>query len=301
MRRFAAVLTGAVAVAVTLAACAQSGGGTAPSASTQTNGGASPPIADAGTSGPNVVDAGSSCVPRTCEQAAVSCGEVSDGCGGTLACGQCAAGQQCGKAGACEAIPPSCTPKTCSELSATCGAVDNGCGGTLSCGSCGANESCVQNACKAATPAGGTFQWTMTVNGTVSAVTVDAAGNAYTAGVNQQLQLVLRKVDAEGHMLFERAYPEAGNHILIGGDALAVSALGNIFLHYTTACPDDAASTFCVSASWGGGSFGAGVLVKLGPDGTFAWAKPTGEQALSLVVDSNGSAIALSRSSPGTM
>lgn len=36
------------------------------------------------------------CVPTTCEFLAATCGEVSDGCGGTLHCGGCASGQSCG-------------------------------------------------------------------------------------------------------------------------------------------------------------------------------------------------------------
>ena len=36
------------------------------------------------------------CVPTTCEFLVATCGEVSDGCGGTLHCGGCASGQTCG-------------------------------------------------------------------------------------------------------------------------------------------------------------------------------------------------------------
>lgn len=41
------------------------------------------------------VDAGP-CVPTTCEAAAAECGSLDDGCGGVLACGDCALGEACG-------------------------------------------------------------------------------------------------------------------------------------------------------------------------------------------------------------
>lgn len=40
-----------------------------------------------------------SCTPKTCAQLGANCGQVSDGCGGTLNCGTCPAGQTCGGGG----------------------------------------------------------------------------------------------------------------------------------------------------------------------------------------------------------
>ncbi len=57
------------------------------------------------------------CEPATC--GVDDCGALSDGCGGTLDCGECA---------------PECEPATCPADS--CGLTDDGCGGTLDCGEC---------------------------------------------------------------------------------------------------------------------------------------------------------------------
>ncbi|MBI2374117.1 MAG: hypothetical protein HYV07_08965 [Deltaproteobacteria bacterium] len=79
-----------------------------------------------------------SCVPRSCADAGAECGAVSDGCGGTLTCGSCAAGQDCAN----NQCVTSCVPRSCVDAGAECGAVSDGCGGTLSCGSCAAGQSC---------------------------------------------------------------------------------------------------------------------------------------------------------------
>jgi len=57
----------------------------------------------------------SACAPKTCLDLGYDCGTASDGCGGTLNCGACAAGKIC-ENGACivsEAVPKNqvCTPK----------------------------------------------------------------------------------------------------------------------------------------------------------------------------------------------
>jgi hypothetical protein len=46
-----------------------------------------------------IIDAGGPCVPKTCQQAMVSCGPTGDGCGGMLSCGTCQAPQTCGGGG----------------------------------------------------------------------------------------------------------------------------------------------------------------------------------------------------------
>ena len=96
---------------------------------------------------PNVaVTVSAPCVPKTCAGLGnYVCGSYSDGCGGTLNCGSCAAGQNCTN-GVCVAA---CVPKTCSGLGYGCGSVSDGCGNTLNCGVCSANETCANNKCVA--------------------------------------------------------------------------------------------------------------------------------------------------------
>ena len=93
------------------------------------------------------------CVPDTCEGLYRVCGVTSDGCGGTLSCGTCGAGERCTSWGTCVAATsepaaptapgaPACAPDTCDDLYRECGVTSDGCGGALSCGTCGAGENC---------------------------------------------------------------------------------------------------------------------------------------------------------------
>jgi hypothetical protein len=76
-----------------------------------------------------------SCAPRTCEELGYDCGTASDGCGGTLTCGTCAAPQTCSGAGGynrCGAFPfqgLACL-MVCSQLpaGANCNQLSDGCG-----------------------------------------------------------------------------------------------------------------------------------------------------------------------------
>ena len=78
------------------------------------------------------------CQPAT-DCGAMVCGTMDDGCGGTLACGDCAEGETCTE-GAC------CAPVTaCGDV--TCGTIDDGCGGTLACGDCPEGQGCDQGVC----------------------------------------------------------------------------------------------------------------------------------------------------------
>jgi len=81
------------------------------------------------------------CVPGVCMTG--NCGTMNDGCGGTLNCGSCPAGQTCTN-NTCT-LP--CTPNTCASLGKNCGTVGDGCGGALNCGTCPAGQSCVNNVC----------------------------------------------------------------------------------------------------------------------------------------------------------
>ncbi|MDF2691855.1 MAG: Tryptophan synthase alpha chain, partial [Labilithrix sp.] len=97
---------------------------------------------------------GTACVPKTCAELNVECGQAGDGCGGILTCGTCAAGQQCGAVGSpsrCVAAVPTgpdggaCVKKTCTDYNAQnidCGVQSDGCGGTTDCGQCIAPAFC---------------------------------------------------------------------------------------------------------------------------------------------------------------
>ena len=100
-------------------------------------------------------DAGlTACVPKTCAQLAYTCGMNGDGCGGTLDCGGCPAGQYCGGGGyslcgGSTGTSPdagddggSCTPETCQSLNLDCGYAGDGCDGVLNCGSCASPQFC---------------------------------------------------------------------------------------------------------------------------------------------------------------
>jgi hypothetical protein len=73
------------------------------------------------------------------------CGTIGDGCGSTIDCGQCPAGQVCGggadpQPGVCGAI--TCVPKSCTQQGFNCGAASDGCGNIIQCGSCAVTQTC---------------------------------------------------------------------------------------------------------------------------------------------------------------
>lgn len=89
------------------------------------------------------------CTLRVCNGA---CGAVPDGCGGTLQCGGCAAGQRCGGTNTCESVcagiscsagqrcEPStgtCVASPCTAAGAVCGVVDG-----QTCGTCPGTSVC---------------------------------------------------------------------------------------------------------------------------------------------------------------
>ena len=83
------------------------------------------------------------CARTTCAAAGANCGPIADGCGSTLDCGTCPAGQTCGGGGvASRCGSTACRPRTCRELSLSCGPAGNGCGGTLDCGACPPGTTC---------------------------------------------------------------------------------------------------------------------------------------------------------------
>lgn len=97
---------------------------------------------------------GSCCVPATCQ--AGQCGQMPDGCGGTLACGNCPVGQCliCSADHTCVVSCPApqvcdrglcCTPQTCPV--GACGGIPNGCGGAVDCGDCPSGKVCHERSC----------------------------------------------------------------------------------------------------------------------------------------------------------
>ncbi len=81
------------------------------------------------------------CTPRTCQQLGAQCGEVGDGCGNVIDCGDCPVGQSCGAGGPNRCGAP-CTPVTCQQLGIQCGPAGDGCGNLLQCGACPMGQSC---------------------------------------------------------------------------------------------------------------------------------------------------------------
>src|SRR5205823_1275704 len=67
-----------------------------------------------------------------CPSLGQKCGVVSDGCGGMLDCGNCAAPATCGGGGVTTAC--GCMPTSCVAQGFTCGLAPDGCGSTLNCG-----------------------------------------------------------------------------------------------------------------------------------------------------------------------
>lgn len=87
-------------------------------------------------------DAITVCHPAAC--GAGVCGDLADGCGGSIDCGDCQGGQVCGSttASVCGPAPACTTATTCNGQKAHCGTVPDGCGGILDCGTCPNGKPC---------------------------------------------------------------------------------------------------------------------------------------------------------------
>lgn len=83
----------------------------------------------------------SCCTPRSCEHPSLAnrCGDYDDRCGGSVTCGCSGASDKC-YLGEC------CVPKTCDALAACGSILSDGCGGTVTCG-CPSGEICKSGAC----------------------------------------------------------------------------------------------------------------------------------------------------------
>ena len=83
--------------------------------------------------------------PHAAPTSAPSAAEITDGCGATLACGDCASGETCGGGGPNLCGTSVCHPLTCAQLGAACGQFSDGCAGVVDCGPC----ACTPTTCAA--------------------------------------------------------------------------------------------------------------------------------------------------------
>ena len=74
---------------------------------------------------------GACCTPATCSARGKNCGDLEDGCGGTLQCGSCSGQETCGGGNPGTPGVCGCTKAACAD--AECGQRPDGCGGTLTC------------------------------------------------------------------------------------------------------------------------------------------------------------------------
>ncbi len=88
-------------------------------------------------------EVGDACPPATvtCGTRGARCGELSDGAGGSLDCGECPMGQSCGAGGRANQCAPTCATAT-SCPPGRCGTIPDGCGGTLTCLTCALPNVC---------------------------------------------------------------------------------------------------------------------------------------------------------------
>ena len=82
------------------------------------------------------------CIPKSCKELGVDCGDQGDGCGGLVKCGGCTAPETCGGDGKPSTCGGNngCVPTTCEAEHENCGPIGNGCGGVLQCGTCDGNR-----------------------------------------------------------------------------------------------------------------------------------------------------------------
>lgn len=104
------------------------------------------PTPGAGQDGGAFGGGGGPCVAKTCEDLAAECGKASDGCGGTLQCGDCGEGEACSvvEQNVCTNLESLCTPideeTACADKE--CGKEGDGCQGFYECGQCDDDEMC---------------------------------------------------------------------------------------------------------------------------------------------------------------
>lgn len=82
------------------------------------------------------------CIPGSCGDPGLRCGELEDGCGGTLDCGACAPPLVCGLRS-----PNVCGSQSCQPRCKTCGEVDPACGELCTSGECAPGQYCDGGSC----------------------------------------------------------------------------------------------------------------------------------------------------------
>lgn len=88
------------------------------------------------------------CTPLTCQQSGKNCGSISDGCGGTLQCGQCQAPDVCGAGGVANVCgcPAESPAQLCARYTKNCGSFSayDACQRyvVVDCGRCSAGQVC---------------------------------------------------------------------------------------------------------------------------------------------------------------
>ncbi|MBN2573656.1 MAG: hypothetical protein JXP73_03760 [Deltaproteobacteria bacterium] len=108
-------------------------------------------LASTSSDGPGFAASADGCVPLTCREPTcfpAYCGEIGDGCGAALSCGDCAAGWSC-KEGRC--FPDDCEPISCDNTTPFpyCGTIGDGCGGALRCACPNPAWTCIGHVCNA--------------------------------------------------------------------------------------------------------------------------------------------------------
>jgi hypothetical protein len=83
------------------------------------------------------------CIPSSCSDSGLECGQWSDdGCGNPIDCGSCPGSDTCRADGKCV---DHCMASTCELMGKECGSWDDGCGYMLSCGTCDPGLTCGVN------------------------------------------------------------------------------------------------------------------------------------------------------------
>jgi len=248
------------------------------------------------------------CVPTTCAQQAAACGQIADGCGGTLTCGSCSAPATCGGGGVpnvCGAPPP----RNCQQLMwrralggpgddvamavATDGDGNVYVGGRTQ-GLDGVPVAGAYDAFLTKLDAAGNVLWTRQFGSTAAdqalGVATAPGGLVYVSGVTEGSlpgnvsaggsDLFLAQFDAAGDLGWLRQQGSAGGDVSYG---VAADGAGNAFLVGDTA-----------------GSLQAGVtntdtdlvVIKFDGAGTPLWTRQLGSQSALPFTSAGGRAIA---------
>ena len=130
---------------------------------------------------------GATCKPtKTTADCTGLCGQISDGCGGTIDCGGCTGSNTCGGGGVANVCgAPPCIPDTCKKYNANCGSIADGCGAQLDCGTCTGTDTCGgsghPNVCGTSTVCVPKTQTELCLTGVCGAVE-DGCGNTVDCG-----------------------------------------------------------------------------------------------------------------------